>query len=100
MLSFFFHKFGKQTFKKATKSLYYNQKGDAVYELSSLDAFILLSKVLHKNGHVIGCLYHHTSGIEYAVKVQRSLAPLSWFLVRMIKNVVDFRVMRTLCDRL
>ena len=42
---------------------------------------------------------------QYAVKVQRSLAPLSrfvvhTFLMRMNKNVVDFRVMRTLCDRL
>ena len=41
---------------------------------------------------------------EYTVKVQTSFAPLSWFLVhayllRMCTNVVDLRVMRSLCRR-
>ena len=44
-------------------------------------------------------------GTSYAVKVQRSLARchgfvVHIFLLRMNKNFVDFRVMRTLCDRL
>ena len=51
-------------------------------------------------------LVSRSSRSIYAVKVQRSLAPLSRFrgshitILRMNNNVVDFRVMRNLCHRL
>ena len=50
------------------------------------------------------CIRYVKTRAVYAVKSQTSLAPLSRFVVhalllRMNNNVVDFRVMRTLCHR-